>query len=108
MNTQILYIVAIVVAAALDIAANLFLVKSEGFSRKGYGFAAIALVGLAFTCLAFATKGMDLSVAYAMWGGFGIIGTSLGGWALFGQKIRPVAMLGIVCLIAGIGILHIG
>lgn len=101
------YLIAIIIAAVLDIFANMFIVKSEGFARKKYGFGAVFLVALAFTCLAYAVRGMDLAVAYAMWGAFGILGTSLGGWILFGQKIRPAAWAGIAILICGISILHI-
>lgn len=102
-----IHILAVILAAALDIAANLLLARSRGFKRKGHGFAALLLVALAFTALAFATRGLDLSVAYAMWGAFGIIGTSLGGWALMGQRLKPLAWLGMLCLIGGIGILHL-
>lgn len=102
-----LYIIAIIAAALLDIAANLLLARSQGFKRKGYGFGALFLVALAFSALAFATHGLDLAVAYALWGAFGIIGTSLGGWALLGQRLKPAAWLGMICLIAGIGLLHL-
>ena len=50
---------------------------------------------------------MDLAVAYAMWGGFGILGTSVGGWILFGQRLRPAAWLGMVLLIGGMVVLHL-
>ena len=100
------YFAAIVVAAGLDIVANLFLAKSEGFKRLGYGLSAILLVALAFTCLAFAVRHMDLAVAYAMWGALGILGTSLGGWLLFNQKIKFTGWLGICVLIGGITLMH--
>lgn len=102
-----LYIFALIVAALLDIMANLLLARSDGFKRKTYGFGALFLVLLAFSALAFATRGMDLTVAYALWGGFGIIGTSLGGWALMGQRMNPSAWLGVVCLIGGMFILGV-
>lgn len=100
------FLVAVIAAAALDVAANLLLTKSKGFTKLGYGFSALVLVGLAFTCLAYAVRGMDLAVAYAMWGGFGIVGTSLAGWALFGQRLHGSAWLGMVLLIGGMGILR--
>ena len=100
------YFAAIAVAAGLDIVANLFLAKSEGFKRLGYGLSAILLVALAFTCLAFAVRKMDLAVAYAMWGSFGILGTSLGGWLFFSQKLRPCAFAGMALLMTGMALLH--
>lgn len=99
-------ILAVVAAAILDVAANLLLARSEGFRRRLWGIGALVMVALAFSALAIAVRGLDLAVAYAMWGGFGILGTSLGGWFLFGQKLKPIAWLGIVLLAGGLAVLH--
>ena len=72
-----LSLLAVIVAALLDIVANLLLAKSQGFRRKFIGFASLGMVGLAFYALSLAVRDMDLAVAYAMWGGFGILGTSI-------------------------------
>lgn len=101
-----LSLLAVIIAAVLDVLANLMLAKSEGFHRKLYGFAALGMVGLAFFALSFAVREMDLAVAYAMWGGFGILGTSLGGWFLFGQRLKPCAWAGMVLLVGGMTVLH--
>lgn len=100
------YILAIVCAAGLDVAANLLLADSEGFARRKQGIGALVLVGLAFLCLTWAVRGLDLSVAYAMWGGFGVLGTTLGGWFFFQQKPNVFAWVGIVLLMSGMAILH--
>lgn len=101
------YVLLIVLAAALDVMANLLLAKSEGFRRRWMGFGALALVGAAFIALSFAVRGMDLAVAYAMWGGFGILGTSLAGWKFLGQRLKPCAWAGIALLLAGMAVLHV-
>lgn len=106
MSASWTFLIAVGIAAVLDIIANLLLTKSHGFSKKLYGFGALILVGLAFTCLAYAVRGMDLAVAYALWGGFGIVGTSLAGWALFGQRLHASAWMGMALLIGGMGILR--
>lgn len=99
-------ILAVLAAAALDVIANLLLARSEGFRRRLWGLSALVMVALAFSALSIAVRGMDLAVAYAMWGGFGILGTSLGGWFFFGQKLKPIAWLGIVLLACGLAVLH--
>ena len=96
----------IVLAAALDVAANMLLVRSDGVRRRGLGLLALALVGRAFYCLSLAVCHMDLAVAYAMWGGFGVLGTSLGGWILLRQKLRASAFAGIILLVCGMALLH--
>ena len=100
------YILLIILAAVLDVLANLFLAKSDGFRRRGIGILALILVGGAFVALSFAVRGLDLAVAYALWGSFGILGTSLGGWLLFGQRLKPCAWLGIALLLGGMVVLH--
>lgn len=101
------FMLAVVVSAALDVAANLMLARSDGFRKRKYALLALLLVGLAFTSLAYALRGLDLAVAYALWGGFGVLGTSLGGWLLFGQRLKISAWLGIVLLLGGMGLLRL-
>ena len=48
-----------------------------------------------------AVKGIDLSVAYALWGGFGIAATLAAGWVLFGQRLNNKGWMGLILLLAG-------
>lgn len=54
-------------AIMLEIAANVLLKFSDGFRRKCYGILSLAAVLAAFSALSQAVKGIDLSVAYALW-----------------------------------------
>lgn len=96
----------VLLAAVLDIFANLCVAASRGFRRVWYAVAAYILVGSAFYSLSLAVRTMDLAVAYAMWGVFGLIGTVLGGWIMFRQIPGPVAWLGMGVMIMGIILLH--
>ena len=53
----------IIIAATLDIIANLLMEKSKGFKRKRFGVPALVLVCIAFTLLAKVTQFMDLAVS---------------------------------------------
>ena len=88
-------------AIVLEIVANVFLKFSDGFRRKIQGLLSIAAVLGAFSALSQAVKGIDLSVAYALWGGVGIAATLAAGWILFGQRLNPKGWVGLVLLIAG-------
>ena len=55
----------------------------------------------AFSALSQPVKGIDLSVAYAVWGGFGVAATLAAGWVLFGQRLNRKGWLGVGLLIAG-------
>ena len=89
------------VAIVLEIIANVFLKFSEGFRRKVYGILSLAAVLGAFSALSQAGKGIDLSVAYALWGGFGIAATIAAGWVLFGQRLNNKGWAGVILLVAG-------
>ena len=54
-----------------------------------------------FSALSQAVKGIDLSVAYALWGGFGIAATIAAGWVLFGQRLNNKGWAGVILLVAG-------
>ncbi|HEX4502666.1 MAG TPA: multidrug/spermidine efflux SMR transporter subunit MdtI [Scandinavium sp.] len=88
-------------AIVLEIAANIFLKFSDGFRRKVYGLLSLAAVLAAFSALSQAVKGIDLSVAYAIWGGFGVVATLAAGWILFGQRLNYKGWIGLALLIAG-------
>lgn len=106
MPDALLPLLLVLCAAVLDVLANLLLASSDGFRRRIPGLLALLGVGLAFYCLSLAVRSLDLSVAYAMWGSFGILGTSLGGWLFFRQRLRPCAFAGIGLLIVGMILLH--
>ncbi|WP_054180160.1 multidrug/spermidine efflux SMR transporter subunit MdtI [Trabulsiella odontotermitis] len=88
-------------AIVLEILANVFLKFSDGFRRKTYGILSLVAVLAAFSSLSQAVKGIDLSVAYALWGGFGIAATLAAGWVLFGQRLNGKGWAGVILLILG-------
>ncbi len=54
-------------AIVLEVIANLLLKYSDGFRKRLIGAASILCVLGAFTALAQAVRGIELSVAYAIW-----------------------------------------
>lgn len=94
-------------AIVLEIIANIFLKLSNGFKRFWLGILSLVCVLGAFSSLAQAVKGMDLSIAYALWGGFGIAATIVAGWILFGQKLNARGWVGLLLLLLGMVILKL-
>lgn len=88
-------------AIVLEIIANVFLKFSDGFRRKFYGVMSLVAVLGAFSSLSQAVKGIELSVAYALWGGFGIAATIAAGWILFGQRLNHKGWAGLLLLVVG-------
>ncbi|CAO95539.1 multidrug/spermidine efflux SMR transporter subunit MdtI [Erwinia tasmaniensis] len=97
----------LVVAVILEIVANIFLKLSNGFQRKVYGLMSLLAVLAAFSALAKAVEGIDLSVAYALWGGFGIIATIVAGWILFDQRLSRKGWAGVLLLLIGMVIIKL-
>ncbi|MHC6223513.1 multidrug/spermidine efflux SMR transporter subunit MdtI [Pseudomonas sp. X10] len=94
-------------AIVLEVLANLLLKYSDGFRKRGLGIASILCVLTAFTALAQAVRDIELSLAYAVWGGFGILATVAMGWALFGQRLAGRGWLGLGLLLLGMGLLKL-
>lgn len=92
----------LLLAVAFEIAGTYLLKLSDGMSRRLIGAGGIVFVMGAFAALAQAIKGMDLAVAYAVWGGAGLVITAIVGALVFGQRIRPVGWLGIVLVVGGV------
>ncbi|WP_243427761.1 multidrug/spermidine efflux SMR transporter subunit MdtI [Edwardsiella tarda] len=88
-------------AVVLEIAANILLKWSDGFRRPLPGVLSLLAVLAAFGALSQAVKGIELSVAYALWGGFGIVATMAAGWVLFGQRLNVKGWCGLALLLAG-------
>lgn len=95
----------IVLAALLDIVANLLLQKSDGFKHKKYGIPALLMVCLAFALLAQVTQVIDLTVAYVSWGAIAILGTVFSARIFLGQKLNLIGWLGILTICISIFLL---
>lgn len=100
--TEALPLLWLLLACALDVASNGLLKQSDGFRRRLPGIAALALVMAAFLCLAQAVRGMDLAVAYAAWGGLGIVATALVGRLAFRQRITAQGLAGIGLILVSV------
>lgn len=102
------YLLVLILASGLDIASNLMLKKSSGFSRRGYGVAALLFMVAAVSCLAYIVTALPLAVAWALWMALGVLGTALGGWLLFAQKIHLQGWAGMAILLGGMAMLYAG
>lgn len=89
-------------AVVLEVSGSCLLKLSDGMRHRLSGLLGIVLVIGAFAALAQAIRGMDLSVAYAVWGGAGLVITAIVGALAFGQRIRPTGWAGIGLVIVGV------
>ena len=94
--------ILIICSVCFDVVANVFLKKSQGFKRKLYGLSAICCVGIAFLFLAKAITVMDLSIAYSLFGAFGLLITTFVDKTFFNLKVTLLGIAGIIMMISGI------
>ena len=92
--------IMLLIAAVLEVTWAVFMKMSEGFTRMltsvitAVGYIASAVF------LALAMRKLPLGTAYAMWTGFGIMGTTILGVLLFKESMS-LAQAGCVLMIAG-------
>lgn len=95
-------------AVVLEVTANVLLAHSRGFRRRVPAALSIVCVLAAFTLLAQSVRHLDLTVAYALWGGAGILVTAAAGAILFGQHLSNRGLVGIAILLTSLGLLKFG
>ncbi|MBR1455956.1 MAG: multidrug efflux SMR transporter [Oscillospiraceae bacterium] len=94
--------IMLVLAGIFEVSWACAMKYSEGFTVAiptvitAVGYIASAV------CLSLALKQMPLGTAYAMWTGFGIIGTSVLGMLLFQEKMTVPQIVCILMIVIGI------
>ncbi|CDM25089.1 multidrug/spermidine efflux SMR transporter subunit MdtI [Castellaniella defragrans] len=106
-NAELVHYAFMAAAIVLEVAANVFVKYSDGFRRRTAGALGIFCILASFTSLSQAVRGIDLSVAYALWGGMGIVLTAFAGRALFRQRLGRVGWLGVCAIVSGVLLLEL-
>lgn len=84
----------------------MFLSKSEHFTKLISSVISGALYACSFYLLTQALRSLPLVIAYASWGGIGIILTTVIGVVVFRQKPDAASIAGIALIIAGVVIIN--
>lgn len=99
--------IMLLIAGLLEITWAVSMKLSEGFSRPVFSIiTALAYLASALF-LSMALKKLPLGTAYAMWTGFGIVGTSIMGVILFHEGLSASQIFCILLIVAGIAGLKI-
>ena len=90
------------IAIACEIFGTTCLKLASGFTKSFYTVGAAIGYPLAFIFFGLSLKNIEVSIAYAIWSGVGIIGTSLLGSLLFNEYLSPTKILFIVLIFVGV------
>lgn len=92
--------IMLLIAAVLEVTWAVFMKMSEGFTRLLPSVITVIGYIASAVFLALAMRKLPLGTAYAMWTGFGIMGTTILGVLLFKESMS-LAQAGCVLMIAG-------
>ncbi|ENV43593.1 hypothetical protein F955_02677 [Acinetobacter schindleri CIP 107287] len=107
MNALLLAYGLLGLAIITEVIGSTFLVKSEGFSKLFPSIMVVVLFSIAFYLLSQVIKTIPLGIAYAIWGGVGIVLTAIVGYVLFKQTLDGPALLGIALIVSGVAIINL-
>ncbi len=106
-NAELIHYVFMIMAIFLEVTANILIKYSDGFRKRMIGTLGIISIMVSFTSLSQAVKGIDLSVAYALWGGIGILLTASTALVLFKQRLNRVEWSGVAAILLGVVLLKL-
>ena len=89
------------IAILIEVVASSMLEYSNGFTRLGPSLLCVCMYAVSAFFLARALLEIDLGIAYATWCSLGIVATSVIAAVVFGQKLTPIGIIGVVLILSG-------
>ena len=89
-------------AIVLEVCGTTCMKLSEGFSRLTPSMLIFVFYGLSFVAFTFALKRMDVSFAYAVWAGLGVLLIGAVGILWFKEPLSVLKITSIVLIIIGV------
>lgn len=93
-------------AIAFEIVGTSFMNASDGFSKWLPSSVTIIAYLACFYFLSLTLKTIPLGIAYAIWGGLGIVITAIISVVIFKQKLDIPAIIGIVLIVSGVVVMN--
>lgn len=97
-----MYYLYLTLAIVMELIGTNLMKLSAGFSKLWYSVGTIAAYALCFFFLSLSLKGIKLNIAYATWGGAGIVLATLVSFFIFHESISMMQILGITLIVIGV------
>ena len=91
----------LILAILFETIGTTALKMSNGFSVLLPSIGTVVSYVLCFVFLSFALKTIDMSIAYAIWGAFGILLISVIGMMFFNETVSVIKVVSIILIIIG-------
>ncbi|MFF4170470.1 DMT family transporter [Streptomyces sp. NPDC001744] len=95
-------------AIAAEILATTSMKYSDGFTRLWPSLVTGVGYLVAFALLAQALRTLQVGTAYAIWSGVGTAAVATIGVLFLGETLGPAKIAGVVLIVAGVAVLHLG
>jgi small multidrug resistance pump len=89
-------------AILLEVAGTISMKLSQGFTYLLPSVLLFAFYAASFTCLNFALRSIDVSVAYAIWSAVGLVLVSAIGMTVLQESAGAVKLTSIAVIVAGV------
>ena len=96
----------LMVAILAEVAGTSSMKYSDGLTRFWPSVSVFACYGLSLTALTRALRHLDISVAYAIWSGLGMVLITLIGALVFREPMPVLKLVSVALIIAGVVVLH--
>jgi multidrug transporter EmrE-like cation transporter len=99
--------VALMLAIAAEVLATSSLPASQGFRRPLPSLVVVLGYASAFYLMSISLQRLPLAFVYAVWSGVGLVGISLMGWLIYGQRLNGATFVGMGLIGAGVVVLQL-
>jgi small multidrug resistance pump len=101
-----MYWLYLALAIVLEVCGTTSMKLSDGFSKLTPSVLIFIFYGLSFAAFVFALKRIDVSVAYAIWAGLGILLISAVGIVYFKEPVTALKIASTALIIGGVAGLY--
>ena len=102
-----MYWIYLALAITAEVIATSVLKSTDGFTRLIPSAIVVAGYMFAFYFLSLTLRTLPVSIAYALWSGFGVILIAIVGWLVYKQSLDLAGIIGISFIIVGVIILNL-
>jgi len=89
-------------AIATEVVGTVFLRDTDGFTKPAPSILVIVMYVLSLWLTALALKGLEISLAYAVWAGVGTAAIAIIGMTAMGETVNTLKLASIVLVIGGV------
>lgn len=95
------------ISIVTELLGTTFIKSTEGFTKLGPSLFVIISYAICFYCFSKALFSVNLSFAYALWSGLGIVVSTLVSIFLYKEAISAAGVFGIILILAGVVIINL-